>query len=70
MSLPVWHGGLGIHLMSDQDGAACDAAFLAAAALTHRAVSAGSEHFDPCKGVLELSFQPCGQMCMIGLCHA
>ena len=50
MSLPVRLGGLGIHLLSDCEGAACDAAFLAAAALTSRAVSAGSEHFDPFKG--------------------
>ena len=39
MSLPVRLGG---HLMPDQDGAACDAGF--------RAVSSGSEHFDPFKG--------------------
>ena len=50
MSLPVRLGGLGIHLLSDCDGAACDAAFLAAAAFTSLAVSAGSEHFDPFKG--------------------
>ena len=51
ISLPVRLGGLGVHLMSDCDGAACDAAFLAAgAALTHCAVSGGSEHFDPFKG--------------------
>ena len=52
ISLPVQLGGLGVHLMSDGDGAACDAAFLAAAAaaLTHRAVSGGSKHFDPFKG--------------------
>ena len=49
MSLPVRLGELGIHLMSDHYGAACDAAFLAAAALTHRDVSAGSEHVDPFK---------------------
>ena len=57
MSLPVRLDGLGIHLMYDQDGATCDAAFLAAAALTHRAVSAGSEHFDPFKSAsgVELS---------------
>ena len=42
--------GLGLHLLSDQDGASRGAAFLAAAALTHRAVSAGSEHFYPFKG--------------------
>ena len=56
MSLPVRLGGLGIHLLSDQDGAACDAVLLAAA-LTHRDVSAGSEHFDPFKGAsgVELS---------------
>ena len=47
-----------------------NAVFLAAAALTHRAVSAGSEHFDLSKVLLELRFQPCGQMCMLGLCHA
>ena len=39
-----------MHLMFDCDGAACDAAFLAAAALTYHAVSGGSEHFDPFKG--------------------
>ena len=50
ISLPVRLGGLGVHLMSDCDGAACGTAFLAAAALTHRAVSGGSEHFDPFKG--------------------
>ena len=36
--------------MSDQDGAACDSAFLAAAALMRCAASAGSEHFDPSTG--------------------
>ena len=46
--MPARLGGLGFH-SSDRDGAACDAAFLAAAALTHRAVSGGSEPFDPCK---------------------
>jgi hypothetical protein len=46
MTLPVRLGGLGIHLMSDRDGAACDAAFLSAAALTRRAVGRGST-FDP-----------------------
>ena len=57
MSLPVWLGGLGTHLLSVEDGAACDAALLAAATLTHHAVSAGSEHFDPFKGAsgVELS---------------
>ena len=35
ISLPVRLGGLGVHLMSYEDGAACDAAYLAAAALTH-----------------------------------
>ena len=50
ISLPVRLGRLGVHLMSDCDGAACDAAFPAAAALTHCAVSGGSEHFDPFKG--------------------
>ena len=70
MSLPVRLGGLGIHLMSDQDGAASDAAYLAAAALAHSAVSASSEHLEVSKVLLELSFQPCGPMCMIGLCHA
>ena len=51
ISLPVRLGGLGVHLMSDCDGAASEAAFLAAAsALMHRAVSGGSEHFDPFKG--------------------
>ena len=46
MSLPVRLGG---HLMPDQDGAACDAGF--------RAVSSGSEHFDPFKSAsgVELS---------------
>ena len=39
-----------MHLMSYEDGAACDAAYLAAAALTHRAVRGGCEHFDPFKG--------------------
>ena len=46
ISLPVRLGGLGVHLMSYEDGAACDAAYLAAA-LTHCAVRGGSEHFDP-----------------------
>ena len=36
--------------MSDLDGAACNAALLAADALTRHAVGAGSEHFDPFKG--------------------
>ena len=36
--------------MSYEDGAACDAAYLAAAALTHCAVRGSSEHFDPFKG--------------------
>ena len=40
MSLPVWLGGLGIHLLSDCDGAACDATFVAAAALTSFCVHA------------------------------
>ena len=52
ITLPVRLGGLGVHLMSDEDGAACDAAFLSAAALTRRAVCGGSEHFDPFKGDL------------------
>jgi hypothetical protein len=34
ITLPVRLGGLGVHRMSDRDGAACDAAFLSAAALT------------------------------------
>ena len=38
-----------MYLMSYEDGAACDAAYLAAA-LTHCAVRGGSEHFDPVKG--------------------
>ena len=38
ISLPVRLGGLGVHLMSYEDGAACGAAYLAAAALTHGAV--------------------------------
>lgn len=50
MSLPLRLGGLGFHLMSDQKGAAGDAAFLAAAALTRRAVSPDSENFCPFKG--------------------
>ena len=50
ISLPIWLGGLGVHLMSACNDAACDAAFLAAAALTHRDVIGGSEHFDPFKG--------------------
>ena len=50
ISLPVRLGGLGVHLMSYEDGAACDAAYLAAAALTHCAVRGSSEHFDPFKG--------------------
>ena len=49
MSLPVRFHGLGIHPKSDRDGAACDAAFLAAAELTYHTMSAGSEHFDPFK---------------------
>ena len=44
ISLPVRLGGLGVHLMSYEDGAACDAAYLAAAALAHCAVRGGSEH--------------------------
>ena len=50
MSLPVRLDGLGIHLVSDRDSAACDAVFLTAAALTCCAVSAGSENFDRFKG--------------------
>ena len=50
ISLPVRLGGLGVHLMSYEDGAACDAAYLAAAALAHCAVRGSSEHFDPFKG--------------------
>ena len=38
ISLPVQLGGLGVHLMSYDDVAACDAAYLAAAALVHCAV--------------------------------
>ena len=43
--------------MSDLDGAACNAALLAADALTRHAVGAGSEHFDPFIGAsgVELS---------------
>jgi hypothetical protein len=37
-TLPVRLGGQGMHLMSDHDGAACDAAFLSAAAPTRVAV--------------------------------
>jgi hypothetical protein len=36
--------------MSDRDGAACDAAFLSAAALTRVVVKGGSELFDPFQG--------------------
>ena len=50
ISLSVRLGGLGAHLMSHYDGTACDAAYLAAAALTHCAVRVCSEHFDPFKG--------------------
>jgi hypothetical protein len=51
ITLPRRLGGLGVHLMTDSDGAACDAAFLSAAALTRAAVRGGSELFDPFKGV-------------------
>jgi hypothetical protein len=50
ITLPVRLGGLGVHLMSDRDGAACDAAFLSAAALTRVAVKGGSGLFDPFQG--------------------
>ena len=42
MSLPVWLGGLGVPLMLIRTVLLVHAAFLAAAALTRRAVSAGS----------------------------
>ena len=54
MSLPVRLSGLGIHLVSDQDGAACGAAFLTAAVLTCRAASDGFDHFHPFKGASRL----------------
>ena len=61
ISLPVRLGGLGVHLMFACDGTTCDAAFLAAAALTHRAESGGSEHFCPFKGASGVELQ-CGCM--------
>ena len=41
ISFSVRLGGLGVHLTSYDDGAACDAAYLAAAALTHCAERGG-----------------------------
>ena len=49
ISLSVRLVGLGVHLMSYCDGTVFDATYLAAA-LTHCAVSGGSEHFEPFKG--------------------
>jgi hypothetical protein len=50
ITLPVRLGGLGVHLISDRDGTACDAAFLSDTALTRAAVKGGSELFDPFQG--------------------
>ena len=67
ISLPVRLSALGVHLMSDRIGAACDTPSFAAAARRHRAVSNASEHFDPLKGASCAALVGCGLACLAGL---
>jgi hypothetical protein len=70
ITLPVRLGGSGVHLMSDRDGAACDAAFLSAAALTRVAVKGGLNCLILSRVPVVLRLRRCGQTCLQGLRHA
>ena len=50
MKLPPRMGGMGVHSLTAQEGLPCDAAFLAQAALTQRAVAGGNTRFNPFTG--------------------
>ena len=48
--LPLRHGGVGLRCLSDHDGLACKAGYLAAAALTEQAMVGAADQFKPFSG--------------------